>query len=118
MEHSREVIRSLEDTGDGARGLSERRVRRVQLENFGETWYVFIKNQLRHLDSECLDGRREGLASPHGSYSWVTWSSSFSSSISNPRLKVLTSKNVFVYPCQLDIRLLRVRHNQAIHDSF
>jgi hypothetical protein len=77
VEHSREVIRGFEDTGDGSWGLLGRRVRRrVQMEDFGEAWHVFVKNQLRHLGRECFDGRREGLTPPDRSNGRVTWGDS------------------------------------------
>ena len=74
VEHSREVICGLEDTGDGSWGLLGPRVcGRVQMENFGDARHVFVKNQLRHLGRKCFDGRREGLTPPHGSNGRVTW---------------------------------------------
>ena len=118
MEHSREVIRGFEDMGDGIRRLLGHRVcGRVQMKDLGETLHVFVENQLRHISRECFDGRGEGLTSPHGSYGRVTWELNFSPLNSDGRVGLLTSKNVFVYPRQLDVCLSGVRHNQTVHDS-
>jgi len=117
VEHPREVIRGFENTGDRVRGLLGHLVPGVQLENCSETWHVLIKNHLRHLGSESFDGRREGLTSPHGGHGRVAWRLGVSPSNSNGSVGPLTSKNMFVYPRQLNVRLLRVRHNQTIHDS-
>ena len=60
--------------GDGIWGLlGDRICRRVQVKDFGETLHVFIENQLRHIGHERFNGRGEGLTSPHGSHSRVTW---------------------------------------------
>ena len=58
VEHSREVVRGFKDMGDRIWGLLGPWVcRRVQLEDFGETLHVFVKDQLRHIGCEVFDGR-------------------------------------------------------------
>lgn len=99
MEHAREVIRGFENAVDGIWGLEGCRVRRrVQIEKFCQVRQMFVENHLGHLGCERFDSRRKGLASPYRCHGRIP------------------SKDVFMYPRQLDIRFLGVRHDQAIHD--